>query len=211
MAPGAATSDGKVRRKSRYSSDIDVHNANGPAVPSLRRLRTRRLDLEPVRTEHAEELAHALCDPSLHAYTGGRPLTPEEWRTRLTAWARGRSPDNAESWWNWVVRVRESGQVIGYVQATVTAAEATIAYVIGTPWQHVGYATEATRALIDHLEAARTSERLVAWIVPGHAASERVARAGGLSPTERYDEDGERAWSASLRGTAKFGDGKFEG
>ena len=188
-----------------------MHNADDPAVPSLSCLRTRRLDLEPVRTEHAEELARALCDPALHTYTGGRPLTPEEWRTRLTAWARGRSPDNAESWWNWVVRVRESGQVIGYVQATVTAAEATIAYVIGTPWQRFGYATEATRALIDHLEAARTSERLVAWIRPGHDASERVARAGGLSPTDQYDEDGERAWSARLRGTAKVEDGKSGG
>ncbi|HEX6920146.1 MAG TPA: GNAT family N-acetyltransferase, partial [Actinomycetes bacterium] len=36
-------------------------------------LGTRRLTLEPLRVEHADELAPVLDDRGLHTYTGGAP------------------------------------------------------------------------------------------------------------------------------------------
>jgi RimJ/RimL family protein N-acetyltransferase len=54
-----------------------------------------------------------------------------------------------------------------------------------------GYATEAARSLVAVLQAAGWT--VVAHIHPGHLASQRVARAAGLSPTPDVC-DGEVRW-----------------
>lgn len=46
------------------------------------RIRTTRLDLLPLRTEHATEMAAVLSDPALHTFIGGAPLSPAALRTR---------------------------------------------------------------------------------------------------------------------------------
>ncbi|MER6302664.1 GNAT family N-acetyltransferase [Kitasatospora sp. NPDC001539] len=158
-------------------------------------LRSERLDLLPIGPEHADELAAALADPALHAFTGGRPATPEEQRARCARLAAG-SPDPAEQWGNWVLRLRADGALTGYVQTTVRAGAAELAWVVGTPWQGRGLATEAARALLAHLTALGTTT-VTAHIHPDHHASARVARALGLHPTPRT-QDGETRWQADL-------------
>ncbi|MFJ9775556.1 GNAT family N-acetyltransferase [Kitasatospora sp. NPDC101157] len=160
-------------------------------------LRTERLDLLPLGPDHADELAAALADPALHAFTGGRPATPEEMRARCARLAAG-SPDPAQVWGNWALRLRADGALTGYVQATVRpeAAEAELAWVVGTPWQRRGLATEAARALLDHLAATGVTTAL-AHIHPDHEASARIARALGLHPTP-HTQDGEIRWQADL-------------
>ncbi|MER7848036.1 GNAT family N-acetyltransferase [Kitasatospora sp. NPDC096077] len=162
-----------------------------PLVP----LRSERLDLLPLGPEHAGELAAALADPALHTFTGGRPATPEEQRARCARLAAG-SPDPAVVWGNWVLRLRADGALVGYVQATVGPSEAELAWVVGTPWQGRGLATEAARALLDHLAATGTTTA-VAHIHPEHHASARIARALGLRPTP-HRQDGEVRWQAEL-------------
>ncbi|MDT9700358.1 GNAT family N-acetyltransferase [Streptomyces sp. P17] len=154
-------------------------------------LRTPRLDLLPLRVEHAEEMAAVLADPALHTFIGGSPLTPEALRARCERLAAG-SPDPDVSWCNWVLRLRAEGCLVGTVQATVTARAAEIAWVVGTPWQGRGLASEAARALVGLL-AGRT---VIAHIHPGHTASAAVARAAGLAPTDAW-QDGEVRWQRS--------------
>ncbi|MFG2909587.1 GNAT family N-acetyltransferase [Kitasatospora sp. NPDC048286] len=158
-------------------------------------LRSERLDLLPIAPAHAEELAAALADPALHTHTGGRPATVEEQHARCARLAAG-SPDPAEAWGNWVLRLRADGALTGYVQTTVRPDEAELAWVVGTPWQHRGLATEAARALLAHLAAAGVPTA-VAHIHPDHHASAGVARALGLHPTAR-PQDGETRWQADL-------------
>ena len=50
--------------------------------PSAPTLRTARLSLEPLRVDHAEEMAPLLDDARLFDYTGGSPMTLEELRSR---------------------------------------------------------------------------------------------------------------------------------
>ncbi len=159
-------------------------------------LRTARLELRPSEPAHAEALALALADPALHEHIGGAPSTVDEWRDRLEQWAARRSPDGAEAWLNWVVAERPGGTVVGWVQATVVGPSADIAYVIGTPWQGAGYATEAARALLDHLATAGVRE-IRAYIAPANAASASVARRLGLS-SDGAELDGELRWSRRL-------------
>ncbi|MFJ9693696.1 GNAT family N-acetyltransferase [Kitasatospora sp. NPDC101183] len=159
-------------------------------------LRSDRLDLLPIGPEHAEAMAAALDDPALHAFTGGAPSTAEELRDRYTRLAAG-SPDPAEGWGNWALRLRACGELVGYVQTTLRPGAAELAWVVGTPWQGRGLATEAARTLLAHL-AASGVPTAVAHIHPDHHASAAVARTLGLTPTP-HTVDGETRWEAALR------------
>ena len=162
------------------------------AVP----LETLRLTLEPLRVDHAEEMTPLLAEASLYAFTGGHPPTLAELRARYQRQVSGRSPDGAESWLNWIVRRRDDGVAVGFVQAAISTdppppapVTAVLAWVLGVHHQGHGYAREAGEALIAWLASAGV-QRLAAYIHPEHAASMGVARALGLQPTDdRVDNE----------------------
>ncbi|MEE4546606.1 GNAT family N-acetyltransferase [Streptomyces sp. V4-01] len=177
---------------------------------------TGRLDLLPLRVEHAEEMAAVLGDPALHTFIGGAPDTPRSLRSRYERMTAG-SPDPDVTWLNWVIRVRAAACLAGTVQATVSpsapapggsrgsdatpGAVAEIAWVVGTPWQGRGIATEAARGLVDWL-AGQPVSTVTAHVHPDHRASAAVAAAVGLTPTDEW-HDGERRWRRTLaRGSA---------
>ncbi|MFI5836709.1 GNAT family N-acetyltransferase [Micromonospora sp. NPDC051300] len=183
---------------------------------------TARLLLLPLAVAHAEEMAVVLADPALHTFIGGEPAATAALRARYERLVAG-SPDPAETWCNWVVRLRDDGRLTGFVQATVTAAEgparhaetagaravghrhlheatpadagpvAEIAWVVGTPWQGRGIATEAARGMTGWL-GRRGVRTLVAHIDPDHRASAAVATACGLAATDVW-HDGEVRWT----------------
>ncbi|MEU2983385.1 GNAT family N-acetyltransferase [Micromonospora aurantiaca] len=183
---------------------------------------TARLVLLPLGVEHAEEMAAVLADPALHTFIGGEPATPAALRARYERLVAG-SPDPAESWCNWVIRLRDGGRLTGFVQATVTEAHGTvtdaatagaraeghrhldeatpatagpvaeIAWVVGTRWQGRGIATEAARGMVGWM-GRRGVRTLVAHIHPDHRASAAVATACGLAPTDVW-QDGEVRWT----------------
>ncbi|MBM7436882.1 GNAT family N-acetyltransferase [Streptomyces sp. HB132] len=153
---------------------------------------TPRLDALPLDVAHAQEMAVVLFDPALHAFTGGAPESAGALRARYERQSAG-SPDPAELWWNWVLRVRADGRLAGYVQATVRGSRAEVAWVVGTAWQGRGYAKEAATGLVRHLRERSAVRTVVAHIHPDHAASSAVASAAGLRPTDEW-EDGEVRW-----------------
>jgi RimJ/RimL family protein N-acetyltransferase len=69
---------------------------------------------------------------------------------------------------------------------------AEVAWVVGTPWQGQGIATEAARALVDWL-GQQSVPAVIAHIHPDHQASAAVAAAAGLTPTDER-HDGEIRW-----------------
>ncbi|GHB76586.1 acetyltransferase [Streptomyces viridiviolaceus] len=163
---------------------------------------TRRLDLLPLRVEHAEEMAAVLSDPALHIFIGGTPESPQALRSRYQRLTAG-SPDPAVSWLNWVIRLRDESCATGTVQATVGPSGhgliAEIAWVVGTPWQGRGIAGEAARGLVDWLGGQQV-RTVIAHIHPEHRASAAVATAAGLIPTDEWHE-GEIRWHRSSGAT----------
>jgi RimJ/RimL family protein N-acetyltransferase len=156
---------------------------------------TKRLTLSPLQVTDAAEMAAVLADPALHQFIGGRPATRAELRRRYDQLAAG-SPDPLEVWINWVIRRWADDRAVGYVQATLTRRpagwSAELAWVVGVPWQHQGYATEAARALLEWCLEQGVDD-VVAHVHPDHRASSAVAARIGLRPTAER-RDGEVAW-----------------
>ena len=162
---------------------------------------TPRLDLVPLRPADADEMVGVLADPRLYSFIGGGPPDRESLRASYTRQSAGQSADGTEEWHNWIVRLRPDGTAIGFVQATIVdaGAVASIAWLIGVPWQGRGFAVEAVRALVSWLDR-RGIRTVVAHIRPDHDASGSVAARAGLEPTDELDDDGEQIWSRTFRG-----------
>ncbi|MEV0402809.1 GNAT family N-acetyltransferase [Actinoallomurus sp. NPDC050550] len=160
---------------------------------------TRRLDLLPLLVEHADEMVTVLSDPALHTFIGGAPDTAEALRSRYRLMVAG-APDPAVHWLNWVIYLREEACLTGTVQATIgptgDGLVAEIAWVVGTPWQGRGIATEAAQGLVAWL-GEQPVDGVVAHIHPEHRASAAVATAAGLTPTGGQQE-GEIRWRRRL-------------
>jgi RimJ/RimL family protein N-acetyltransferase len=161
-------------------------------------IETARLALEPLRVDHAAEMAPLLDDETLHTYIGGQPLTVAQLRDRYERQVAGRSADGEQGWLNWIVRRRDSGAAVGTVQATMWRAARTtaeVAWVIASRHQRQGFAGEAALAMAGWLRE-HGAELLIAHVHPGHRASIRVAERLGLTAGEVRD-DGEVRWTGA--------------
>ncbi|MGA7096554.1 MAG: GNAT family N-acetyltransferase [Acidimicrobiia bacterium] len=155
-------------------------------------LRTPRLTLTPLTATDAVQMVEVLSNPSLYEFIGGEPPTLSS-LAELYAFQTAGSPREDEIWHNWVMRLEDSA--IGYVQATVIANEAEMAWVVGIPWQGRGYATEAARSMMDWL-ALRGATQFTAHIHPDHSASQAVARSVGHEATGVLDDEDEMIWAS---------------
>lgn len=168
---------------------------------------TPPLSLEPLVVDDASALADALADPDLYLHIGGEPPSVEDLRATIGHYIEGPG-EPGEAWHNWAIRVADAGDgagratVIGQLQATVRdhGRSAEIAWIVGTPWQGNGYATEAAQWLVDWLTEAG-AEEIVAHVAPANVASARVAAKACLEPTDEVD-DGEIVWRLRLAGRA---------
>jgi RimJ/RimL family protein N-acetyltransferase len=161
------------------------------------RIRTDRLELVPLAPSDAKEMVGVLADPSLYTFIGGGPPALGALAVQYDTWTAG-SPKAGETWHNWVIRLRDGGIAAGHLQATVIDADsiapanATIAWIVGTPWQGRGYATEAAKAVVAWLEVGGL-EVITAHVHPHNVASARVAERAGLTATDEL-VDGEIVW-----------------
>ena len=159
-------------------------------------LRGARIELEPLRVDHAQEMAPLLDDTRLHAFIGGGPATAAELEERYRRQVAGYSPDGTQRWLNWMIKRRDDHVALGTVQATATeqadGVTAEVAWVVATAFQGAGFATEAASVMATWLRQ-RGVVALIAHVHPDHAASAAVARSIGLAPTATV-EDGELRW-----------------
>ncbi|MEM9654944.1 MAG: GNAT family N-acetyltransferase [Actinomycetota bacterium] len=158
-------------------------------------LATDRLTLEPLRHDHADEMVSVLDDLSLYEFTGGEPPTSDQLVERYRHQVEG-SGRADERWLNWIVRRKDTAEAAGYVQATVTGDCAELAWLIGVSHQRLGFAREASKAMLACLGANGVSHFL-AHIAVGHTGSERVAEWLGLERSGSFDDDGEQLWLLS--------------
>ena len=176
---------------------VDAFSTLLGATPTLV---TARLTLAPLAPEDAPELARAENDPALFTHIGGEPPTADELEARIRRYNEG-PPRAGEAWHNWAIRERATGALIGQLQATIRGHgdSAELAWLVGSPWQGMGYATDAATALVDWLVSPgrvtpeTPMRELIAHIHPENLASAKVAARLGLEPTDVLEE-GEIRW-----------------
>jgi RimJ/RimL family protein N-acetyltransferase len=151
----------------------------------------RRVVLVPLHGDDADELAGLLDDAIVRDALAVDDV--DGLRRRFTARETRRSPDGAQAWLNWVVRAREDGRALGWAQATVEGATASVAYALLADERGRGAASDAVRAMTAWLRATLGVGGVTAYIAAENTASEHVARAAGFALTERRAA-GERVW-----------------
>ena len=148
---------------------------------------TRRLELQPLVADDAEDLVELLEDPLVSEWL--RAEDAGGLRERFTAWQRRRSPDGSKEWFNWTARLRDDGRATGWVQATVGPDRAEVAYATLPSQRRRGYTAEAVAAVVGWLGAPVVE----AHIAEENLGSAAVAKTVGLRRTEELD-DGEVVW-----------------
>jgi RimJ/RimL family protein N-acetyltransferase len=143
-------------------------------------IETTRLRCEPVTASHAEVMFPLLSDARIYVHLPDQPPTSvEALRARYAFLSTGTSPDGLEHWLNWMLFLRETGEPIGFCQATVRAADISVAYVLAPAAWGKGYAAEATSAVVTYLFGRYEVHRVKAEIhVDNHASIALVKRLG---------------------------------
>ena len=170
-----------------------------PPVEPMQALAAGELVLEPLVAGHAEAMFEVLGDPALYRYLDHPPPPTVEHLREVYAGVEKRlSPDGSQVWLNWVVR--RHGQVpLGYVQATVVPdCTAWVGYVFSVQHGGRGHATQAVRAMLEHLAGDHGIRRFLASVEAENLQSIRLLERLGfraahdselegheLSPSER--------------------------
>jgi [ribosomal protein S5]-alanine N-acetyltransferase len=117
----------------------------------MRTLNTSALILEPQTADHAEAMFEVLSDPAIYEFENAPPASADWLHTRFSKLEARASPDGAEQWLNWVIRLTASQQLAGYVQATIIDQQALLAYELSSTHWGKGIARAAVSAVLQEL------------------------------------------------------------
>lgn len=147
----------------------------------MRTLVTSRCTLEPLVPAHAREMFSVLGDPALYEFEDEPPISVEWLSERYERLARRGSADGEEKWLNWVIRL-PSGELAGYVQATVLpSAAACIAYGLNSRYWRQGIGRSAVTAMLEELRSEYRVDTFVAALKSANVRSLGLLRSLGFS------------------------------
>ncbi len=119
----------------------------------MKTLVTPTLTLEPQVAAHAAEMSLVLSGPAIYEFENAPPVSLEWLRNRFEKLESRRSKDGSEQWLNWVIRL-PSGELIGYVQATVfNDRRALVAYELASAHWRRGLGSHALETMLSELKS----------------------------------------------------------
>ena len=146
-------------------------------------LETARLLLEPLVLSHPSAIYQRLLDERIYQFIpGDPPISRQALKTRYRSLRSRRSPDGAEVWLNWVMRLSNTDEYVGTLQATVHSdLTAEIAYIVFPPFWKKGYAKEGCRRILDFLIEEHQVTVVAALIDTRNVPSIRLVESLGFS------------------------------
>ncbi|MFO1304939.1 MAG: GNAT family N-acetyltransferase [Burkholderiales bacterium] len=142
------------------------------------------LQLEPLTAAHARAMFTVLSDPAIYEFENAPPASEDALARRYAYLEGRRSPDGAEQWLNWVVRLAD-GRLAGYVQATVLSnGAAFVAYELGSRHWRQGIATRAVSAMLDELASQYGVRLFVAVLKSANYRSLGLLRKLAFAPAD---------------------------
>jgi [ribosomal protein S5]-alanine N-acetyltransferase len=163
-----------------------------PALP-MQTLTTPQLTLEPQIAAHADAMFEVLSDPAIYPHLDDSPpVSVDRLRERYARLEARMSPDGSQRWLNWVIRPHGQSPV-GFVQATIAPpGTASIAYVLSSVHWGRGYASIATRAMIEHLATAYGVHHFTATVEAENQRSIRLLEHLDFRPATAHELAGHR-------------------
>ena len=158
-------------------SDFANHLCTPVETPSLLLL--------PRMGAHADAAFGPMQEEAIYQWISlDKPHNLDAMRAHWTRIESRLSTDGTEAWPVWSVTTRADGALIGQVDATVDDDHVctNLGYYLFPAFWGQGYATEAVRAIADHL-VQRGILRLVATVTVGNHASAQVLKKAGFSFT----------------------------
>lgn len=147
-----------------------------------------RLLIEKLRVEHLSELSTHLRVPEVYEHIGGVPSLEEFVLDREIALKGPSSVARDERWLNFLVRERESNQVLGRLEATLHDSIAEVAFLFSPKHWGKGFATEALNWLHINVEETYSVTSFWATTVPANARCQALLRRAGYQQVERAAE-----------------------
>lgn len=143
------------------------------------------LRLEPLLPAHADLLLAGLQDPALYEFIAeAPPASLDALRARYQRLATRSSPDGRQAWLNWAIWSFAERAHVGYVQATVEAGQAHLAYVLFRSHWRRGYARAAVLEMMRLLRAEHGVSRFRARVDTRHTRSRSLLESLGFECME---------------------------
>ena len=143
-------------------------------------LTTPRLLLRETTPKDVDAFLSIYSDPAITRYT--EALYPRE---EEIAYTRDyiRNMYEFYGFGIWTVIERSTGAIIGRAGLTMREGyeDPELGYVIGTPWQNLGYATEALRAILTYAKEELNLDTLRALVKPDNKKSRHLLEKLGFS------------------------------
>jgi [ribosomal protein S5]-alanine N-acetyltransferase len=147
----------------------------------MRTLRTGAFVLEPQTAAHAPEMFAVLSDPAIYEFENAPPESEAYLLERFTKLESRQSRDGSEQWLNWVIRL-PSGELAGYVQATVTQTGlAYVAYELASRFWRQGIGSASVQAMLDELSTHYRVTQFYAVLKARNFRSEAMLKALGFA------------------------------
>lgn len=147
-------------------------------------LRTRRLILRPLHEEDWETLFHIWQDPDVDRFLWDGKAPNKEQCRELTRSLCTLAPHLAS---HFVLLDAESQEVAGFIGLLPAETEEVreIDFTIARPYWNRGFATEATRALLDYARDELGLEMVIGYTDQPNVSSRRVLEKAGFVLIER--------------------------
>ncbi len=143
----------------------------------MRALHAGTLRLEPQTAAHAREMFVVLSDPAIYEFENAPPPSEAYLFERFTKLESRKSRDGNEHWLNWVIRL-PSGELAGYVQATVTQkGVAYVAYELASRFWRQGIGRASVLAMLNELSANYSVTNCYAVLKASNYRSEALLKA----------------------------------
>lgn len=145
-----------------------------------RTIATERLTIEPLSASHAAAMFEPLQAAALYSWISSEP--PVSVDALAARWLRNESrlaPDGGAAWLAWAMRAGD--RIVGKLDAEITTAHiaSNVGYLVFVDHWGQGFASEAVRAISDHLASAGIGEQH-ATVTVGNRASCRVLEKCGF-------------------------------
>ena len=128
--------------------------------------KTKRLIFESLIGSHSNDLFTVMSNQKIYKYVDESPYTnKDKLFKRYDFLSKGAPPESNQEWLNWTIKLKNSNNYIGLLQATIYKNQRTeIGYLLSQKYWSNGYATEAVKYLCEYLFKYKNVKKIIASI-----------------------------------------------